>query len=89
MRPLGRVSSDDEGVSKLRSTHTVGGLGFKDQHDSAVGALLSLRSGSGSSDDSSAAAATTAPSSAEADDLAKPAFSRMDRAALDRFSVRI
>ena len=89
VRPLGRVSSDDEGVSKLRSTHTVGGLGFKDQHDSAVGALLSLRSGSGSSDDSSAAAATTAPSSAEADDLAKPAFSRMDRAALDRFSVRI
>ena len=97
LRPLGRVGSDDEGVSKLRSTHG-GPQGFKEQHDSAVGALLSLRSGSGSSDDCSLSKAgplsqsppTSAPSSAEADDLtSKPAFSRMDRAALDRFSVRI
>lgn len=105
IRPLGRVGSDDEGVSKLRSTHgPAGPVGFKEQHDSAVGALLSLRSGSGSSDDSlplhsklghssssmSQSPATTTPTSAEADDVsAKPAFSRMDRAALDRFSVRI
>lgn len=92
IRALGRVNSDDEGVSKLRSTHT-GTPGFKEQHDSAVGALLSLRSGSGSSDDScpsKLSPATTAPSSADADEAnAKPAFSRMDRAALDRFSVRI
>ncbi|CBQ73073.1 related to cAMP-independent regulatory protein pac2 [Sporisorium reilianum SRZ2] len=96
IRPMARAGSDDEGVSKLRSTHAAP-VGLKDQqHDSAVGALLSLRSGSGSgsSDDSmplhSKSPATTAPSSAEAEDVAaKPAFSRMDRAALDQFSVRI
>ncbi|EST05502.1 Gluconate transport inducer 1/Pac2 [Kalmanozyma brasiliensis GHG001] len=91
IRPLGRVSSDDEGVSKLRSTHS-GPLGFKEQHDSAVGALLSLRSGSGSSDDSlpsNTTPPTSAPSNSPEDELVKPAFSRMDRAALDRFSVRI
>ncbi|GAC93517.1 hypothetical protein PHSY_001082 [Pseudozyma hubeiensis SY62] len=100
-RPLGRGGSDDEGVSKLRSTHG-GPHGFKEQRDSAVGALLSLRSGSGSSEDSlpmhaktgaasmSQSSAMTTPTSVEGDDVAgKPAFSRMDRAALDRFSVRI
>ncbi|TKY85801.1 hypothetical protein EX895_005342 [Sporisorium graminicola] len=90
IRPMDRAGSDDEGVSMLRSTHGApAGFNKDQQHDSAVGALLSLRSGSGSgsSDDSPT---TTAPSSAEADDVsAKPAFSRMDRAALDRFSVRI
>ncbi|SNX84408.1 related to cAMP-independent regulatory protein pac2 [Melanopsichium pennsylvanicum] len=88
IRALGRVGSDDEGVSKLRSTHGVVGFG-KEQHDSAVGALLSLRSGSGSSDDSGVAP-TTAPSSTEEEVTpAKGSFSRMDRAALDRFPVRI
>lgn len=106
IRPLGRVGSDDEAIPQLRTTHVMPPLGFKDQHDSAVGALLSLRSGSGSSDDSgslpmhskkvgaasslSHSPTSTAPSSAAADDVsAKPGFSRMDRAALDRFSVRI
>ena len=93
MRRLGRVGSDDEGVSKLRSTPG-SGPPFKEQDDSAVGALLSLRSGSGSgsSDDSkfgsvSQSPATTAPSSGEPDEV-KP-FNSIDRAALDRFSLRI
>ncbi|KAJ1029061.1 hypothetical protein NDA18_002689 [Ustilago nuda] len=95
IRPLGRGGSDDEGVSKLRSTHGAG-AGVREQHDSAVGALLSLRSGSGSSDDSSSlkttSVITSAPSTGggEAEDVSsKPGFSRIDRAALDRFSVRI
>lgn len=87
IRPIGRAGSDNEGMSKPRSTHGAP-TGLKDQqHDSVVGALLSLRSGSGSgsSDDTPA---TTAPSSGE-DEVAEPAFSRVDRAALDRFSVRV
>lgn len=105
IRPLGRVGSDDEGVSKLRSTHG-GPMGFK-EHDSAVGALLSLRSGSGSSDDSihssskvpafsqSPATTSTTPGSAEGgEEKGVAPFGRatgmgMDRAALDRLSVRI
>lgn len=95
IRPHGRGGSDDEGVSKLRSTHGAGAV-VREQHNSAVGALLSLRSGSGSSDDSSSlktvSVITSAPSTGggEAEDVSsKPGFSRMDRAALDRFSVRI
>jgi len=102
IRPLGRGGSDDEGVSKLRSTHG-GPQGFK-EHDSAVGALLSLRSGSGSSSDDSSSkagasfsqspATSITPGSAEGDDNKATPFGRslgmgMDRAALDRFSVRI
>ncbi|SPO25783.1 related to cAMP-independent regulatory protein pac2 [Ustilago trichophora] len=92
IRPLGRVGSDDEGVSMLRSTHTH--TGGREPHDSAVGALLSLRSGSGSSDSSSsspstAVATTTAAVPAPNSTEDKASFSRMDRAALDRFSLRI
>ncbi|PWZ02264.1 hypothetical protein BCV70DRAFT_198542 [Testicularia cyperi] len=106
IRPLGRAGSDDDGISKLRSTHA-GPTGSKEQHDSAVGALLSLRSSTGSSSDEAAAVRSTlsttgtgfarspsasTPGTSDSNNEAtasKPAFSHTDRAALDRFRIRI
>lgn len=101
VRVLERAGSADEGVSNLRSTR--GGTPSVRERDSAVGALLSLRSSIGSiGDESSPSLAsvktmfTRSPSAStpgsldpEPVSLAKPAFSCTDRAALDRFSIRI
>ncbi|EPQ28635.1 uncharacterized protein PFL1_03938 [Pseudozyma flocculosa PF-1] len=109
VRTLARAGSDEEGVSKMRSTHTWspahtpapgGGAGGPPrEQDSAVGALLSLRSSA--SDDSSKmpgldsmlnpSPSTSTPTSIDSsnDSASKPSLSRSDRAALDRFSIRI
>ena len=105
LRSLARAGSDD-GVSNMRSTHAWTGTpanGERREHDSAVGALLSLRSStSGESCKSSSLLlnpihSQLGPANAnlQTDSMdsiptkAAKTFSQSDRAALDRFSIKI
>lgn len=101
IRTVARAGSADEGISQLRSTHDRNP--DLREHDSAVGALLSLRSSIGSIGDESSPSMmsvkttfTRSPSASaagfvdpESASLIKPSFSCTDRAALDRFCIRI